>query len=113
MLGLEGILLVRLQAKKHLIPFFKLTFRATLICLLLHAICAMTKFSLRVQRIASRTVSVWSTAWTFETPGKYERTEGGFCPYTASKGVMHVVVWYEVLFENFCLTISLGMLSYT
>jgi hypothetical protein len=60
----------------------------------------MTKFSLRVQRIASRTVSILSTAWTFKTLGKYERTEGGFCPYTALKGVMHVAVWYEVLYHH-------------
>jgi hypothetical protein len=38
MLILEGSLLVWLQSQKHLIPFCKLTFRATLICLLLHAI---------------------------------------------------------------------------
>jgi hypothetical protein len=60
----------------------------------------MNKFSLRVRRISSRTVSVWSTAWTFEVPGKYERTDGGFCPYTASKGVMRVVVWYVVLYHH-------------
>jgi hypothetical protein len=100
MLDLEGSFLIWLQSQKHLIPFCKLTFRVTLIYLLLHAICAMTKFSLRVQRISSQTVSVWSTAWTFEVLDKYERTEGDFCPYTASKGVMRVVVWYVVLYHH-------------
>jgi hypothetical protein len=38
MVSLEGIFLVRLQSKKHLILFYKLTFIATLICLLLHVI---------------------------------------------------------------------------
>jgi hypothetical protein len=38
MVGLEGILLIRLHLKKHLVPFNKLTFGATLIYLLLHAI---------------------------------------------------------------------------
>jgi succinate dehydrogenase hydrophobic anchor subunit len=38
MVGLEGIFLVRLQLKKHSIPFCKLVFKVTLICLLLHAI---------------------------------------------------------------------------
>jgi hypothetical protein len=60
--------------------------------------CAMTKFSLRVRRISSQTVSVWSTAWTFEVPSKYERIEGVLCPYTASKGVMRVAVWQVVLY---------------
>jgi hypothetical protein len=50
--------------------------------------------------MASRAVSVRSTAWTFEAPSKYERTEGGLRPYTASKGVMRVVVWYEVLYHH-------------
>jgi hypothetical protein len=62
--------------------------------------CAMNKLSLRVQIIASQDVSVRSTAWTFEASGKYERIEGGFCPYTTSKGVMRVVVWYEVLYHH-------------
>jgi hypothetical protein len=38
MVILEGIFLVRLQSKKHLIPFYKLMFRVPLICLLVHAI---------------------------------------------------------------------------
>jgi hypothetical protein len=50
--------------------------------------------------MASQDVSVRSTAWTFEAPNKYERTEGGFCPYTASKGVMRVAVWYEVFYYH-------------
>jgi hypothetical protein len=62
--------------------------------------CAMTKLSLSVRRIASRAVSVRSTAWTFKALGKYDRTEGGFYPYTYSKGVMHVAVWYEVLYHH-------------
>jgi hypothetical protein len=43
MVSLEGIFLVRLQLKKHLISFYKLTFRATLIYLLLHAIMGHEK----------------------------------------------------------------------
>jgi hypothetical protein len=31
---------------------------------------------------------------------KYERNEGGFCPYTASKGFMWVFLWYEVLYHH-------------
>ena len=61
---------------------------------------AMNKLSLRVRRIASQTVSVWSIAWTFERRGKSVRTEGGICPYTDSKGVMQVAVWYEVLYHD-------------
>jgi hypothetical protein len=100
MVDLEGIFLVRLQSKKHLIPLCKLTFRVTLIYLLLHVILGHNQISLRVRRIASRTISVWSTSWTFKTPGKYERTEGGFFPYTNLKGVMRVAVWYEVLYHH-------------
>jgi hypothetical protein len=100
MLFLEGSLLVRLQSKKHLIPFCKLTFRAILIFLLLHVILCHEQILFEGKRIASRVVSVRSTAWTFEEADKYERTEGGFCPYTTSKGVMRVVVWYEVLHHH-------------
>jgi hypothetical protein len=62
--------------------------------------CTMTKFFLRVRRIASQTVSVWLTASTFKTPGKYEKIEGRFYPYNTSKRVMRVVVWYEVLYHH-------------
>jgi hypothetical protein len=50
--------------------------------------------------MASRVVSVRSTVWNFEAPSKYERNEGSFYPYTTSKGVMRVVVWYEVLYYH-------------
>jgi hypothetical protein len=71
---------------------------ATLVIINLYTV--MMSQSGDITRIASRAVSVRSTAWTFEAPSKYERTEGGFCPYTSSKGVMRVAVWYEVLYHH-------------
>jgi hypothetical protein len=50
--------------------------------------------------MASWAISDRLTTLTFEVPDNYERSEGGFCPYTTSKGVMHVAVWYEVLYHH-------------
>jgi hypothetical protein len=93
MVILEGIFFISLQSKKHLVSFCKLTFRAMLICMFLHVILGHDQILFEGTIISYQTVSVWSTAWTFETPGKYESTEGGFFPYTSSKGVMWVAIW--------------------
>nr|KUM45115.1 hypothetical protein ABT39_MTgene4049 [Picea glauca] len=58
----EGSLLIPLRTKKHLVPFRKLTFQMTMICLLLHAILSHDQISLRVRRMATRTVCVRSTS---------------------------------------------------
>ena len=74
-------------------PLLQIDVRVTLICLLLHSILCHDQVLFKGTKKSSQTVSVWSTSWTFEVLGKYERTEGGLCPYTASKGVMQVDVW--------------------
>ena len=50
LLSLEGSLLIRLQLQKHLIPFYKLTFGATLICLLLHSILGHDQVLFKVMK---------------------------------------------------------------
>jgi hypothetical protein len=88
MFSLKGSLFIRLQWKKHLISFNKLTFRATLIFLLLHAILGHDQILFEGMENILSNCKCLVNRLTFETLGRYERTKGGFFPYTVSKGFM-------------------------
>lgn len=95
----ERCLLIGMETKEHLIPFFKGTLWAMLIYLLLHAILSHSQIFLKWAENASWLWRILSTACTLEVPSKFEAIEGGCWPYRTSYGVILVASykWYYAI----------------
>ena len=79
--------------KKHLLPFRKLTFIMTLICLFLHVVMSHDKILFESMENGHVDGKILAKRFNFGATIMYGRTYGGFYPYKPSKGFMRVVVW--------------------